>query len=463
MHTPSNLLWITHHPESRPELHGFSIETVSGMREAMDRLAGQVHVVLADLPVPGWTPEELLEVLQRVNSLAPVVVRDPEMSPLRAVRLARMGAHQCVCAGADPAELQEALKSAADEGRSRAAALAAPEASEEPWARLLIGQSLAMQEVKHIIRLVGAKRCTVLITGETGTGKEVAARALHMASSRADQPLVAVNCSALPETLLEAELFGYVKGAFTGAAGQRVGRFEQAHNSTLFLDEIADMPLEVQAKLLRVLQEREFQRLGNSETIRVDVRVIAGSNVDLLERVRQRRFREDLYYRLNVVPLHMPALRERVSDIPLLVGHFIDKLCRMEEIPAKQAGPELMAQLCSHSWPGNVRELENTIERALAMSGTRPNLYPSDFPFPSPSCGKVVPINGATEFDLPPEGLHLESAVDDFQRRMLAEALKRSRGNQTLAANMLGLKRTTFISKWRALQIKTALLDVCTA
>ena len=228
-----------------------------------------------------------------------------------------------------------------------------------------------MQDVENTIRLVGARRCTVLITGETGTGKEMAARALHMAGPRAHLPMVAVNCSALPENLLEAELFGHVKGAFTGAVNHRVGRFEQAHKSTLFLDEIGDMPMELQAKLLRVLQEREIQRLGSSETVRVDVRVVAASNANLLDLVRQGRFREDLYYRLNVVPLQMPPLRQRRGDIPLLVRHFVKKVCDAEGLPVKNVAPEAMRVLEAAPWPGNVRQLENTVEMAVVLSGDR--------------------------------------------------------------------------------------------
>ena len=202
-----------------------------------------------------------------------------------------------------------------------------------------------------------------------------------MAGPRGRLPMVSVCCSALPENLLEAELFGHVRGAFTGAINQRIGRFEQAHGSTLFLDEIGDMPLELQAKLLRVLQEREFQRLGSSETIRVDVRVIAATNADLPERVRQGRFREDLYYRLNVVPIHLPPLRARVGDVAALTHHFIRKICRLGGSSAASRSPaRRCGRLTAYSWPGNVRQLENAVERAIVLSGERDMLYPSDFP-----------------------------------------------------------------------------------
>ncbi|MBI1791491.1 MAG: sigma-54-dependent Fis family transcriptional regulator, partial [Acidobacteria bacterium] len=207
----------------------------------------------------------------------------------------------------------------------------------EPWMNLMVGNSPAMQKVIQLVRLVGPRKATVLITGETGTGKELAARAIHMASGRGALPMVSVNCAALPASLLEAELFGHARGAFTGALTQRIGRFEQAHRGTIFLDEIGEIPLELQAKLLRVLQEREIQRVGSSETIRLDFRVIAASNIDLEEAVRKQRFRQDLLYRLNVAPLHMPRLRDRISDIPVLVDHFLDRICRQEGLPVKQS------------------------------------------------------------------------------------------------------------------------------
>ncbi|MEO7650880.1 MAG: sigma-54 dependent transcriptional regulator, partial [Bryobacteraceae bacterium] len=293
------------------------------------------------------------------------------------------------------------------------------------------------------------RRCTVLVTGETGTGKEMVARALHMASSRSQWPLVAINCSALPETLLEAELFGHVKGAFTGANNLRIGRFEQANRSTLFLDEIGDMPMELQAKLLRVLQEREFQRIGSSETIRVDVRFVAASNCDLMERVRQGRFREDLYYRLNVVPIRTPALRERPEDIPSLARHFVDKICRMEQLPLKRITPEALARLAGYSWPGNVRQLENAVEQAVVLSGERLALTPLDFPLAAATPRFAVATAAGPA--LPADGLDFEQTVSQFELRILQQALERTSGNKKQAADMLRLKRTTLSAKLRTL------------
>ena len=323
--------------------------------------------------------------------------------------------------------------------------------SEERWRRLLIGSSPAMQRTIQVIRLVGMRRATVLITGETGTGKEMVARALHLASPRAHLPMVAVNCSALPENLIEAELFGHVKGAFTGAIHQRVGRFEQAHRGTLFLDEIGDLPLELQTKLLRVLQEREIQRIGSSETIPLDVRLIAASNLNLAAQVRRGKFREDLFYRLNVVPVTTPPLRERPEDIPLLARHFVEKICRIEEIPAPELTPETLAHLQARAWPGNVRQLENAVEMAIAMSGGRGVLEPSDFPLaPEMARTAAAQVPLGVPIAVPEFGLDFEQTIGQIERQILEETMRRTNGNKSAAASLLRLKRTTLAAKLRS-------------
>ena len=304
------------------------------------------------------------------------MIHAPLVAATEVVRLLHLGAFHVYAEGDATSLLYLAANSKwAHESNS------ASVESETGPRRFLIGESRPMQQIAQQIRLVAPRRSTVLITGETGTGKELVARSIHAASGRNRSPLVAVNCSALPEALLEAELFGHVKGAFTGAIGQRVGRFEEANHGTIFLDEIGDMPFSLQAKLLRVLQEREFQRLGSSETIRVDVRVIAATHTDLADLIKQGKFREDLYYRLNVVPIALPPLRERCSDVPVLVQHFIEKICREENLPRKQVSHETLDRLASHDWPGNVRQLENAVEKAIVFSGERPCCFLAIFRF----------------------------------------------------------------------------------
>jgi len=327
------------------------------------------------------------------------------------------------------------------------------------WRRSLIGQSPAMRQVYEVIKLIAAKRITVLISGETGTGKEIVARAIHAASARSTNAMVAVNCTALPSSLVESELFGHVKGAFTGAHSDRAGRFEQAHRGTIFLDEIGDLPLEAQAKLLRVLQEQEFERLGSSETIRVDVRVIAASNVELDKAVRERRFREDLFYRLNVVPLHIPALRERREDIPLLVECFLERTRLADSAAPKAVSDEALDFLMSEDWPGNVRQLEHTVQMAFVLSGDRYLLGPDDFILRGRERFKPqMPAspNDAHTVTIGPEGLDFDLAVGRFERSLLNQALALSGGNKARAADLLRIKRTTLLAKMRAFEERTA-------
>ncbi|MDP2997745.1 MAG: sigma-54 dependent transcriptional regulator [Bryobacterales bacterium] len=453
------LLWFTSRiavglEQIRSRLPGFSVEAMSDGRAGLNALGRcSYDVVLADFPLAGWTAEQLLEELRRASSITPVVIRLRAGSISDAVRLTKLGAFQFLNGCGNTAQLAYVLEAAVEDRRARELALFGQALASLPWKTFMVGESRRMREIDQIVQLAGPRRATVLITGETGTGKEMVARALHMASGRSHIPMVAANCLALPENLLEAELFGHVKGAFTGAVSHRVGRFEQAHGGTLFLDEVGDLPLEIQAKLLRVLQEREFQRLGSSESVKVDVRIVAASNCDLIERMRQARFREDFYYRLNVVSIHVPPLRERLSDIPVLVHHLVDKICRQEELPPKQAPRETMQRLTAYSWPGNVRQLENAIEKAVALSGPRETLYPSDFTLPSRAPAPVAVTGVAPVVALPDDGLDFARTMGAIESQILDQALIKAGGNKKRAADMLRLKRTTLAAKLRSREV----------
>jgi DNA-binding NtrC family response regulator len=440
------ILCIAQYPEDFSA--GILSESTTIANRAEDGLAllgtQDFDVVLAMLPLSDCTcPFSLLAELQQAQPGTPIVLRAPQASATEVVRLLHLGAFHVYSDG----DVTSLLYFAAN---SKWANESSATPIEPDDARLLlIGESRPMRQVAQQIRLVAPRRATVLITGETGTGKELAARSIHASSGRTRFPLVAVNCSALPEALLEAELFGHVKGAFTGAIGHRIGRFEEANHGSIFLDEIGDLPFGLQAKLLRALQEHEFQRLGSSETIRVDARVIVATNADLPGLIKQGKFREDLYYRLNVVPIAMPPLREHASDIPVLVQHFIEEICREENLATKQVSHETLGRLAAHDWPGNVRQLENAVEKAIVLSGERLVLYPGDFPLPPRRHPVAHP--GAQMIALPDQGLDFERTVGSIELNILEQALRKTRGNKKLAAEMLGLKRTTLAAKLKSL------------
>ena len=458
-----NLLWITS-PDLAPldrqitsVLTGFDVKWALSGQEGLSMLPRHsFDAAVVSGPLTDYPPEGMLEEIARLDSRPAILIRNREGSVAEAVRCVKLGATQYF--GPDVLTFEQ-------EGLAILHALEAavslqslrypkrPGAAEEPWRRFLVGNSKAMRNVAQTIRLVGTRRCTVLVTGETGTGKELAARAIHMASSRSGGPLIAVNCSAIPENLLEAELFGHVKGAFTGATGVRTGRFEESHKGTLFLDEIADLPYGMQTKLLRVLQEKEIQRLGSGESIKVDFRLIAACNVNLDEKIREGKFREDLFYRLNIFPIEMPPLRERREDIPLLVQHFLAKICTAEGISMKEVSPETMERLSLHPWPGNVRQLENAVEMGVALSGDRDTLYPADFRLPSPVQWRPVALEvPVPQVAVPETGLDFERVVGQFEKSLLDQALHHTNGNKKQAAEILRLKRTTFTAKLKSLE-----------
>lgn len=444
-----SVLWIcAKWPDERRDREEWKNVSMSflSLPAALEAL-GNVNfdAILLELPIAGWSAEDLLAKIQETGCRAPVIIYEPTGAISRAVELTMRGAFQYVSHPVRSEDLRELLLLAI---RHRAPKIA--RSGFGTAQHLLVGSSNIMQEVVETINLIGNRRCTVLITGETGTGKEVAARAIHMASSRSNSKMVAINCAALPDHLLEAELFGHTKGAFTGAINARTGLFEQAHRGTIFLDEIGEMPLPLQTKLLRVLQEREVQRIGSSEPVPVDVRVIAASNQNLLQAVARRNFREDLYYRLNVVALRMPPLRERLSDIPELVEHFLDRIEENECGARKQLSEEAYAALMSYSWPGNVRQLEHALESAVALSGARTVLLPGDFDLPAEILSDG--FGPLSSLDVPDSGINFEELIMGIERRLLERALAKSGGNKARAASMLQMKRTTLISKFKALE-----------
>jgi transcriptional regulator with GAF, ATPase, and Fis domain len=379
----------------------------------------------------------------------PPAVLCPLSQQMTALRNA-LTTHEIAYSGIDRVSRGELLVALDEIGSVPGRNAKQPTAAVQVGEQWLIGDSPAIQHIREVIRLIAARTCTVLITGESGTGKEVVARAVHAAGRRAGHPMVSVNCAAVPAALLESEMFGHAKGAFTGAVSQRIGCFEQAHQSTIFLDEIGDTPPELQAKILRVLQEKEIQRVGSSTPLKVDVRVLAATNRNLDEEMNAGRFRQDLFFRLRVVPLHIPPLRERPEDIPPLVDHFLERICRREHIARKHVEPGVVAHLAEQPWPGNVREIEHAIERAIALTGDREVLDLWDFP---PFC-EVVPLRPpATVTEDAHETIDLERTIAKLEKALINRALQRSRGNKARAAQMLGLKRSTLVSKVRAFQM----------
>lgn len=427
-------------------------ENLLEIADALDRVSD--GAIFLKLPLPGVIPCDILTLVRNRRPAVPILIEDMRAEHEHCNRHAQ-GNDVYYIFGEVALEKRVSLLLLLVRSRFGAQVRSMGESlsrklAREAWRDTLIGESEAIEQVIRQIRLIAPRRSTVLITGETGTGKEVIARAIHMASGRGDREMVAFNCGALPEALLEAEMFGHDKGAFTGALTQRIGRFEQAHQSTIFLDEIGDLALDLQSKLLRVLQEREFQRLGGTETIKVNVRVIAATNSDLAEAVAQRRFREDLYYRLNVIGIHLPPLRQRAGDISLLLHHFIAKICGKEGLPLKSVSPAAEGLLNRYSWPGNVRQLEHATETAVVLSGDREILEPSDFPIQEPRQEREASSQQAYP-PLPVAGLNYDEMIMRIERYVLAQAVEQSGGNKSRAADLLQMKRSTLVSKMKAL------------
>ena len=391
-----------------------------------------VHLVLTDLKLPGMSGLEFLQTAKQQNAALPIVVMTAFGSVETAVEAMKAGASDYVLKPFSLAEIRMVVRKELDHSRLREENRSLREALGQKYSHPnIVARSPKMQEVLATVERVAPTNSTVLLGGESGVGKDLIARAIHEKSRRAAGPFVKINSTAIPENLLESELFGYEKGAFTGAVTSKPGKFELADKGTLFLDEIGDVPAATQVKLLRVLQEREFERLGGTRTVKVDVRLIAATNRDLREALEQGTFREDLYYRLNVVPIDIAPLRERKEDIPDLANLFLARFSKDSERPLRGISSAAMQLLVSHYWPGNVRELQNVIERACALAAG-PELEAADIQMDSPRNRA-----GAGGDRFLPDGMTLDQWEDD----MIREALKRANGNKSQAARLLGLSR----------------------
>jgi two-component system, NtrC family, response regulator AtoC len=432
--------------------HGFVVEQAGTGEEALERLADfAFDILITDLRLPGIDGRKVLAAaLERYPEIIPIVITGYG-TVKDAVEAIKQGAADFITKPFQFDALLHVLRSALEQRRLKSENAYLRSQLEERY-RIdgLVGHSRVMRDLFHLLETVAATSSTVLITGETGTGKELAARAIHHNSPRRANRFVAINCSAIPETLLEAELFGHVRGAFTGAVGTRQGRLEQAHKGTVFLDEVGTMSPALQAKLLRVLQEREFERVGDSHTIKIDVRVIAATHSDLTRLVAEGLFREDLFYRLNVIPIQLPPLRDRREDVPLLVQHFLEKLSAESGRAPLTVSQVALRSLMAYPWPGNVRQLENAVERAIAFSNGRSQI---DLPDLAPEIQNQPAPTDASEVWFPDDGLDFAKYIEAVELSLIKRSLERTQGNKRQAAKLLNLKRTTLIEKLKRLEL----------
>ena len=422
---------------------GFEVvEADSGERalELLDQFA--FDILITDLRLPGIDGTRVIDAaLARYPGIVAIVITGYG-TVKDAVHAIKKGASDFIAKPFQFDELIHVLQKALEQRRLTSEnAYLRSQLEERYQFGGILGRSRPMQQLFHLLETVARSSSTILVTGETGTGKEVVARAIHHNSPRRPHRFVALNVSAIPETLLEAELFGHVRGAFTGAVGARQGRFEQAHRGTLFLDEVGTMSTALQMKLLRALQEREFERVGDNQTIKVDVRVIAATNSDLGRMVAEGLFREDLYYRLNVIPMQLPPLRERRDDIPLLAKHFLEKFAPGVPMQISQGAMRL---LMAYAWPGNVRQLENALERAVTLSAGRKEIDVADLP---PEILDIPQALAAPFVDFPEDGLDLSAYLTSIERDLIHRSLERTGGNRNKAAELLRIKRTTLVEK----------------
>ncbi len=443
---------------------GYAASVATSGEEALRFVSNsQPDLLVMDVRMPGMSGLETLKALREIAPKLPVIIMTAYGNTETAIEATKLGAFDYVLKPFEIPEMFKLIEQALDTGRLMRSRV---EIDQDPKtaAEAIIGRSRPMQELYKAIGRVAPTDATVLIRGESGTGKELVARALYQHSLRVEKPFLVINCVAIPETLLESELFGYEKGAFTGAVNRRVGKIEQAHGGTVFLDEIGDMPMSIQAKILRLLQEKSIERLGGREPIEVDVRILAATNRNLEAALEEGRFREDLYYRLNVVTLNLPPLRERPDDVPLLADYFLNRFARHMGMINPGITSEARNLLAAYTWPGNVRELANAVEKCLIFSRGRP-IGPEDV-----SAQVIGPGGRVGETPEPPDevirkwvsralaaaGPNLFSELSDHLARLIiSEALMMTGGNRTRAAEILGLSRPTLLAKMDKLNLRT--------
>ncbi len=433
---------------------GHKTQGAESLEEALEMLEKEkFDILLTDVKLNGKSGLDLLPVCLQHNPDCFILVMTGHGTVDIAVQAMKLGASDFLSKPISLNDLISAIRVASE----HVSETAAPKSTRKPPNASIIAKSAVMQDLLGQIKIIAEYKLNVLVTGETGTGKELVARAIQKNSPRADQPFVALNCAAVPEQLLEDELFGHVKGAFTGAEKDRQGRFEQAHEGTLFLDEIGDMNLALQAKLLRVLQEHEFEKVGSSKTIKVDVRVVAATSADLDQKIKDGSFRADLYHRLNVVHLRIPPLRERPGDIMPLAKGLLDNFCGKSGLPDKTIAPETEAALNAYHYPGNVRQLQNCMERAAVFSGAKTEILTEHLPEElrsSQSIFESSPIHPFVPRSIPDEGIDFLGVVSNIERELLIQTLDKTGGNKMQAAKLLNMKRTTLVEKIKRLHIE---------
>jgi DNA-binding NtrC family response regulator len=434
--------------------NGYDITAVRDGKEAMEVFPGDKYdLVITDLKMPNIDGLQLLKFIKELNPENVVVMMTGYATVSSAVEAMKWGAFDYITKPLKDDLVLLTVQRALSFAKLKEENIALKDRLKEKYDfGKMIGYSASMKKVFETIKKVASSDSTVIIYGESGTGKELVARAIHFNSDRKLKPLVTVNCGAIPEDLLESELFGHEKGAFTGAIRSRIGRFELAQEGSIFLDEIGDMSPSLQVKLLRVIQERQFERIGGMKTIDADVRIVAATHRDLEEAVKEGNFREDLFYRINVIPIHLPPLRERITDIPILISHFMRTFNTMKKKKVNGLSDEAMNCMMEYSWPGNVRELQNTMEMLVVMK-EEGDIDVEDLP--ERIHRNVSGMSQVqTGLEIPDDGLNLNQAVTQFEKSILLKALEKSGGVKNKAAKLLKLNRTTYVEKLKRYNIK---------